>query len=213
MKSLSQFERVKKALEQVVSESDVTNGTNGLELIAHFWEHEMVSDKNRKDVETSIAKAVINGDLAAISELQKQLSAMPRAKINTVWRLLVPIPRIQGTKTLYDGNKSYQLSMDNVTTLYIPEDAIKLELLDYEETGDMAKDSNGKDTPIIKLIIKKGIIDIAAPITDRKGNVVRAKRAYVTPISYKAMQIAGRVINQEKIDKQKRFGFDESDNQ
>ena len=209
MKDLSNFQAVKQALEQIASESDVNNGTNGVELLAHYWSYDQMYDENKAKLQTDIARAVINGNLDVVKFKQEELDKLPPSKIIMEWRLVTPIPRLNGTKIVTDGDKTYKLSMDNVTTIYIPEDAIKLGLLEYEETQDMVKDMLGNDTPIVKLHLKKGIIDIAAPKLGRNDKVIVPKRAIVTAISYRAMQTAGRILNDERNAKRRRYGFDE----
>lgn len=209
MKDLSKFESVKKALEQVVSESDVNNGTSGIELLAHYWSQENVWDKERNSLQTEIAQKLLSNDITDVKALQDKLLKLPKSKIVMEFRLLQPIPRIQGTKIVTDGDKTFKINMENVTMLYVPEDSVKLGLLEYEETGDKATDSMGRETDIIKLHIKKGLIDIAAPVLDRFDRVIRPKRAYVTAISYKAMQVAGELMNRNRLKTKRRYGFDQ----
>lgn len=209
MKDLSKFQTVKQALEQVVSASDVNNGTQGVTLVAHYWQHESIFDRKRQDLQTLLAKAVLTGQLEDVKTHQKELEKLPKSKIVMEFRLLEPIPRIQGTKVMHDGEKTYKISMENVTSLFVPEDAVHLGLLEYEETADKMTDAQGKEATVIKLHIKKGIIDVAAPITDNLGKIMRPKRAYVTAISYHAMQIAGRVMNNEKNNKRRMYGFEQ----
>lgn len=213
MKDLSKFESVKKALEQVVAESDVNNGTQGLTLLAHFWEQEYVFDQTRQDLQTKIAQKLLSGTVEGVKELQKQLEGLSKPKIVMEFKLMEPIKRIQGTKILHDGESTYKISMENVTNIFIPEDAVALGLLEYEETEDVMRDSQGRETTVIKLHIKKGLIDVAAPILGKNEKVMRPKRAYVTAISYRAMQIAGELMNKERLGKRRRYGFDQEGNQ
>lgn len=209
MKDLSMFNSVKQALEQVVAESDVNNGTQGITLIAHFWSQEYVFDEKRENLRTEIARAVLQSRLEDVKKLQSEMDALPKPKIVMEFKLLEPIARLQGTKIISDGEKTYKISMENVTSLYVPEDAVHLGLLEYEETDTVLKDSMGRDSQVINLRIKKGIIDVAAAVLDRNDKMVRNKRAYVTAISYSAMQVAGRLMNNERMAKRRRYGFDE----
>ena len=209
MKDLSNFDAVKAALEQVVAQSDVNNGTQGIELLAHYWTYDHMFDKRKAELQTDVARAVLAGNLDVVKLKQTELEGLPKSKIVMEWRLLTPIPRLTGTKIVTDGDKTYKLSMDNVTTLYIPEDAVKLGLLEYEETEDKAHDMMGKETSIVKLHLKQGIIDIAPPVLGRGDKELRGKRAFVTAISYRAMQTVGEILNRERNAKRKRYGFDE----
>ena len=210
MKDLSKFEVVKQALEKVVAESDVNNGTQGTEILCYYWQQEYIHDENRQNIQNNIAKSVLSGDIEGVKKFQKQLETLPKPKIVMEFKLLNPIPRIQGTKIISDGEKQYKIHMENVSSLFVPEDAVHLKLLEYEETADVLKDAQGRDSTVIKLHLKKGIIDVAAPIIDRFDRVLRPKRAYVTAISYFAMQTAGRILNNERQAKRRRTGFDES---
>lgn len=209
MKDLSKFKQVQEALKQVVAESDVNNGTQGQEFLAHFWSQENVFDQARQDIQMKMAQAVIGGQLDVVKQLQEQLNILPKPKIVMLWKLLTPIPRLQGTMIRHDGDKQFKLQMENVTILYIPEDAVHLGLLEYEETEEIAKDMQGRDATVVKLRLKKGIIDVAAPILGRGDKEIRGKRAFVTPISYRAMQISGEVLSRERTNKRRRYGFDE----
>jgi hypothetical protein len=209
MKDLSKFAVVKQALEQIVAESDVNNGTQGAELLAHFWQQEYIYDETRDKLRNEIAKAVLQSRLDDVKKYQDEINKLPKPKIVMEFKLLTPIPRLQGTKVITDGEKTFKIHMENVSSIFVPEDAVKLGLLEYEETKDVARDAQGRETTVIKLRIKKGLIDVAAPIVDRFDKVLRPKRAYVTAISYGAMQTAGRLMNQEKQNKRRRTGFDE----
>ncbi len=208
MKDLSMFQTVKTALEQVVAESDVNNGTTGMEIMCHFWKQEYRYDEKRNGLQLEIAKAMLSGNLDVLKTKQKELEEMPRPEIIMEFKLLEAIPRIQGTKILSDGDKTMGISMENVTILHIPENSIKLGLLDYEETEDKAKNAMGRDETIIKLKLKKGLIDVIAPIQDRNGKVVQPAKAYVTPISSRSLQIGGRILYNEREQKRRAFGFE-----
>jgi hypothetical protein len=211
MKDLKQFTAVKQALEKIVSESDVNNGTSGMTLMAHFWQQEYVYDKARQDIQTEIAKMMLQGmkeGADAVKKKQAELEKLPKPKIVMEFKLLQAIPLIRGTKVIHDGDNHRTISMENITSLFVPEDAVHLGLLQYEETEDVLKDAQGRDTTVIKLHLKKGLIDIAAPIVSANDKVLRPKRAYVTAISYKAMQTAGELMYRERNKTRRTVGFD-----
>ena len=209
MKDLSTFETVKQALNQVVKESDINNGTQNVELVGHFYQQEYIFDKDKQDLQLELTRAVLASDISKIKQLQTDMEKLPKPKIVMEFKLLTVIPRLQGTKILSDGDKQYKISMENVGSLFIPEDAVHLGLIGYDETEEKARDAQGRETPIIKFVVQKGIIDVAAPIVDRFDKVIRPKRAYVTAISYGSMQLAGKLLNTERLSKRRRFGFDE----
>lgn len=207
MKDLSKFEAVKTALSQVVADASVTNGTNGLQFAAHFYKNEYAYDEDRAQLTSDLAKALLNSQLDVSQSIQKKLEALPKPKVIMIWKLLTPIPHLKGTKVVYDGDKAMRPAMTNVEYLYIPEDSVKLGLLEYEETKDMGKDEMGRDAQILNIHLKKGIVDVKEGMKDRKGKEVRKARAYVTAIAFKSMQIAGKIMWSEKEAKRKLYGF------
>lgn len=208
MKDFSQFAQVKQALEQVIAESDVNNGTQGVIYTAHFFEQETAYDENRTKIQNEIARGILMNKIDHIPALQAQLETLPKPQVIMVWKLVDPISVITGTKPMKSGDKELRLVMHNVDKLYIPENAVKLGLIEYEETDQFGKDMQGRDAQIVKLRLRKGIIDVAPPIM-RAGKEVRGKRAYVTPISYKALQTAGSMLFKERLSAERMYGFEE----
>ena len=209
MKSLSQFETVKAALSQITAEVDVSNGTSGIKFLAHYWSRETVYDKASAEIKLKIAQLMFANKTEGVKELQDQLLTLPKPKVIMVWKLLQPIPVLNGTKTITDGDKTYKLQMNNVKFLYIPEDAVEFDLLDYEETTEILKDQLGNDAIVVNMHLKRGLIDIAPPKADQFDKELVPKRAMVTPISFKSMQVAGQMLSKERLAKKRRYGFDE----
>ena len=170
-----EFDDVKTALSQVVADSDVNNGTLGMEFLAYSYSRESVYDKKKAENQTKMAKALLSGDLVAAENAQKLLENPEPTKVITIWRLVTPIKRIQGTKILHDGDKIY-----------------------------------GNKVKVLRMKIVKGLIDVAAPVLDRFDKEIMPKRAFVTPISYRAMQAAGELMSKERFAKKRRYGFDEN---
>lgn len=219
MKSLLNFDAVKKALEQVVAQSDKNNGTNGMELVCHYWNQDTEWDEDRQRLQDEKTRLVFAGDPEGVIRVTKLMDELPKPKIIMEFKLLAPIPRLQGTKTISDGTKTWTISMENVQTIFIPEDSIRAELAEFEETGDMARDIIGNETPIIRLKILKGLLDVAQEKLDKRdGNkplsqrrVRVPKRAYLTAVSYHSMQVVGRMKAQEEKAKERRYGMDEQE--
>lgn len=209
MKKLGEFDDVKTALSQVVAESDVNNGTLGMEFLAYSYSRETVYDKKKAENQTKMAKALLSGDLKAAEEAQKLLESPEPTKVITVWKLVEPIRRIQGTKLLHDGDKTYSISIEDVKLLHIPEDSIRLGIVEAEETDDEEENIYGNKVKVLRMKIVKGLIDVAAPVLDRFDKEIMPKRAFVTPISYRAMQVAGDLMSKERFAKKRRYGFDE----
>ena len=212
MNSLRNFQPVINALSQVAKEASVANdnGTAGKQYICHYWDNESVYDQKRAELDTQIAIAVLSGKLAEVAELRAKLAVLPSAKVNMVFKLMEPIRRVQGTKVVIgNDDKTYSPSMVDVQYLYIPEDAVEMELLQYEEIkGEVAQDKHGNDTAVIELKLVSGMIDVKEALYDRKGKMTRAPRASVTAISYRAMQVAGRIMYNSKESMRKVFGME-----
>lgn len=212
MNSLKNFQPVIDALSQVAKEASVANdnGTANKQYICHYWDNENVYDKNRAALDTKIAIAVLSGQLTEVTKLREDLAKLPQAKVNMVFKLMEPIRRVQGTKIVIgEDEKTYSPSMTNVEYLYIPEDAVEMELLQYEEVkGEMGADRNGEDTNIINLKLVSGMIDVKEALYDKNSKMIRAARCSVTAISYRAMQVAGKIMYNNKEAKRKVYGMD-----
>ena len=208
MKNLMDFESVRNALSQVVAESDVNNGTEGLSFQAFLYTHEYAYDKERAALQNKITRAVLDGRLEEVLLLQKEMAVCAKPQVIMEWHLLKPIPRIQGTKIIHDGKTKYSIAMDDVEVIYIREDAVALGLLEYSETKQTRKDSRGEDAIVVKMQLTKGLIDIAAPIIDKFENEMKPKRAYVSAVSFRSMQVVGEMKMREGYAKKRRYGFD-----
>lgn len=217
MKSILKFEAVKKALGQVVAESDKSNGTNGMTLLCHYWSHEYQYDETRQTLMNEMGKLALLGKPDEIIKVRAQIEALPKPKIIMEFRLLKPIPMIRGTKTVIDGSKTYTISAQDVKSIFIQEDALHSDLGEFEETGETTKDAVGQDTPVIKLLIKKGLLDVAGESLDPRDRnkptdqrrIVRQKRVYLTAVSYHTLQVVGRMQYREQNNRDRRYGMDE----
>ena len=212
MESLSNFPALKEALSQLVVETDVDNGTNGMEFLAYWYAKDFVRDEKRDDLNKQIARAVLTGTVEQVEELQAKLSLLPRPQIMMEWKLMEPIAKLRGTKvgTLKRNGevRRFKLEMSNVTSIFISEKAAQLGLIEYERTDIVAQDANGRDSIVVRMVLKKGLIDVAAPIYfgDKE---VRGKRAYVQAVSNKALQVVGSMLFQEKKEENRLLGYDE----
>jgi len=209
MKSIMQLDSVKKALEQVVADSDVNNGTRGMEMFCYYWTHENQYDETRQSLMNEMAKLVLLGRPDEVGMVREQIEKLGKPKIIVEFRLMKEIPLIRGTKTISDGSKLYSIQAENVKSIFIPQDSLAGDLLEYEETQDMSKDANGNDSAIIKLRINKGILDVVGEKLDRNQKVIQSKRVYLTAVSYHALQIVGRMKYNEETAKRRRYGFNE----
>lgn len=199
------------ALAKVAIEGTLShdNGTSGKELICHYWDYEELYDAKKAELEKLLVAAYLAGDTVTAGIHHKAIAALPPPKIVMIFKLLQPIPYLKGSKISLSDGKTFSPTMNNVDIIYIPEDAIKLGLCDFDESEDIVKDRVGLDTPIITLKLSKGMIDVKEGIFDRLNRLTRAPRASVTPISYRSMQIAGKILGNERITRDKVYGMTE----
>lgn len=202
------FEPVRAMLERVIVESDVDNGTKGLEFTAHFWEEDLVQNKDLNKHLGKLGSAWLDGKIELFEQLSKEQESIKPTQRMMTWAINPSLGIVHGTKRFKDAGKIWKLSMNAVSKLYISENVVKLGLIEYEETSETANDAQGRPTPIVKMRLKKGIIDIAPPIMSWKGEEIVPKRAFVTPISFHALQIAGELIAGEDRKSRRRYGFD-----
>jgi hypothetical protein len=210
MKKLSQMEAVIKVLQTVQTEATVghSNGTTGKELLCHIWDNEPIFDKVRNDKETELAKAILLSNSADVTRLMAEIETLPAPKTVLIFKLLEPIRRLNGTKVSLAGGKTYQPVMEKVEYIYIPEDAIDLDLVAYDEVGDKAMDKHGNEVDVIRLKIMKGLLDVKEGKKNWKGDVVRNSRCYVTAISFRAMQVAGKIMFNNEQDERRVYGME-----
>jgi hypothetical protein len=211
MKSLKGFKPVMDALAQIASEATLLtdNGTYGKEYICHFWDEEDTYDKERATIEVNIARLTLKGKYSEIADERKKLEGLPPAKKNFIFKLLEPINRLNGTKIQLSDGKTYSPRMENVEYIYVPAGSLEADLFDYEEREESTLDRQGRETPIITLRLTKGMIDVKEGELGWDNKERRAPRAYVTPISFRAMQIAGKTLRNEDNAKRSLYGYDQ----
>ena len=208
MKDLMEFARVKDVLEKVVAESDVDNGTKGMEFTAHFWEQNNIFNKQKNELLGKLGTAWMNGDVKSFEEDADKMNDIESTMKMLTWNIIPSIGLVYGTKQYKEDGKVYRLKMENISKLYISETAVRLKLIQFEETNEMALDAMGRETPILRMKLVKGLIDIAPPVSNWKGIEIVPKRAFVTAISYSALQIAGELKAEMNRRSKKRIGYD-----
>lgn len=212
MQKLSQFKAVQDALTQVATEMTINhnNGSYGKSYFCHYWNKEDVVDKEKQKKEIELARAILLGSSPAeVLAIKDELAAMPKAKVNLIFKLIEPIKRLKGSKIAYDNNKTYSPVMENVEYFYISEDTLGLDVLEFEELQDSRDDIQGNPTPIINLRLTNAMLDVKEGMLDWKDNTkeLRAPRAWVTPISFRSMQIVGKIMNEDKAKKRGLYSY------
>jgi hypothetical protein len=211
MKDLSALPALKAALAQIVTESDVDNGTAGMEFYAYWYATEYIHNPERDALTKEIATAVLKGDYEKVLEKQEALKKLAKPEIMMEWRLLEPMKSLKGTKLVTikrgEDTKKYELNMKDVKSIYVSQMASKMKLIQWEDTDEVREDSQGRESKVLRMKLVKGLVDVAAPVFYGKKEV-RGKRAYVTPISYRALQTAGSMMFKERIEESRIEGFD-----
>lgn len=205
------FKPVVDALAQVAKDAVQThdNGTAGKTYLAHYWGDEQQTDTVRNQLNQDMTRAILK-DPGAVAGIRAKILVLPPPKINMIFKLMEPIAHLVGTKIVKSGNKSFCPLMENVQFIRVPQDALEMDLLEYEEVKNKFEvDSDGEKTPVIKLKLKYGILEVTEKYTNWKGEVTRPSMAFVSAMSYRAMQIAGKILGKEEVDERRVSGMTE----
>ena len=205
MKNIAKFEAIVNAIAEVAKQKTVSsgNGTTGNEYLCYLWDTEAMFDMKRSIIERDIARHTLfpqADSVAEIIRLNKEKNALPKPKSVLIMRLLNPISKLKGTKVIPIGGKTYTPEMTNVEYLYIQEDVLSMNLMEYEETPEREMDNQGREQVVIKLVINDGLIDVKEGKKDKQGKITRMPRAYVYPVSARAMQITGKMMGNNTYD-------------
>lgn len=196
MKQLKNLESVKKALTSIAQQS---TERSGMKVKCYLFDTQQIKSQEYIGLERDIIRKKFGGvDYSA--DYQKLMS-LPQGKMNMIFKLVEPIT-LKGTKQVMLGTKSVSPQITNCTEIYIPQDIVNNEHagLAFEETDEVEYDAQGQESPVIILDLGKCIIDIAAGRRDRRDNTkwLQAPRAFVTDISFRAMQIAGSLLARDE---------------
>lgn len=199
MNNLSNFKPVVDALARVARQASISNdnGTSGQAYECHYYDYEDGYDKAKSDLELAMGKAMFSGKTEEVKRILGEIENLPPVRRTLMFKLLTPIRRLQGSKIEKAGDKTYSPVMTNVDIIHIPEDAVNMGILDYEESTDMVEDRRGEATPVIRIKLTACMLDVKEAMTDAKGNITRAARANVTPLSYRSMQVVGAMMSRD----------------
>lgn len=209
MKNLLSFANVKNAVEQAIIASDVDNGTRGLTFDAVCITTHTAYQKESVELQKLMADALRANRLDEYQKYDKALQELPEPTVFTVWKLIKPLKDLKGTMVKVDKNVKYTLSMPTVEEVWISTVFMKAEAIVGEETGKKWKNPlNNSELPIVKLQLKKGIIDVYAPVRSWNGKELLPKRAMCTLMSLRAQQVTGELSARERAAQNRRYGFD-----
>lgn len=200
MKSLTTLDAVATALANIQKSRtmDHDNGTFGKHVLASFYSYETVTPQEKRDLQKELIRWKLLGKKDKVRELQEKIDAIGADSVTMIFKLVTPIDSLTGTKAI-PGNdgKVYHPVMKNVEYVYIPQDVYENDSVTYEETKEKTKDSIGNDVPIVDLILCRSIIDVSKE-EKNSVRVWKEARAYVTDVSFRAMQVVGRMMASEQ---------------
>lgn len=208
MKSLLEFANVKLAIEQAISASDVDNGTRGIEFDAICIRSHTAYQAERVEIQKDMVAALRESKLDEYMRLEGEMKKLPDPTVFTIWKLVRSMKDLKGTMIRIDKTNRYSLLMPLVEEVWIPSVFMGADAIVGEETGKNWKNPLGKELPIVKLKLLKGLIDVFAPVMSFKGKEILPKRAMCTLLSLRAMQITGELSARERTDQRRRYGFD-----
>lgn len=207
MKTLKQLQVVHDALAKIAKGNVVSddNGTHGKSYKCHYWDFELVRDEARKELEILQARYALTSQVDKLKEVMEKIKNLPPAKMIMIFKLEKAM-EITGTKVYeFQGRKLNP----KITTeyIYIPQDIIDGDFTSFTETAKKAVDKNGDETPIINLKLDSCIIDVVKEEINARNEVWKQARAYVTAVSYRAMQIVGKIMYSEKSNRLRLHGL------
>lgn len=208
MKSLKDFTVITEALQKIATSATPKhdNGTYGKTYQCYFWKMEEMYSKESNDLEVELAKAQLTGDMDRMNDLLQKRKTLPPQKMMVVFRLVKPIS-VTSTKVFQYGDKQMHYTDNNVQDIYINQDLITSDLLSFTETAKKQKDMSGLESMVIKLHLKECMLEVSKPEKNRRGEVYKESKCYVTAVSYRAMQIAGKILYQDSNAKLSLYGI------
>lgn len=176
------------------------NGTTGKTYEAHFWMREQTVGEALARWEAEKAQAYLNGDVVKLAELKLTKPVDQQIKYNLCFRLINPIPVLAGTKRAYnDQNQVMTLPpLHNVQEIWISQDTIDYGAVEVEETNVVKKDFYGEEWKVLKITLTDSLLDIKEASKDSRGRITKAARAWIYPVSGRAMQLARQILNRNR---------------
>jgi hypothetical protein len=219
MKDIMQIGIIKDAMEKVITNSDASNGTDGLEFECVLYRTQLGYDKERKALEAELNEAMLKRDTKKYTELEEKLNTMPDVTKFFIFKLLKPMVGVNSTLKRKFGNKMGTLSMD-VNEIWMTDFFMQVKAAKADEVKDGNKPkkwldpATNKEYPVLKIKLEKGMVDIFPPrltTWNGKQEEVLPKRAMCTLISLHSMQVLGRISARERVDAARMYGFDLKD--
>lgn len=209
MKSLKNLAVVTEALAKIQTNALINhdNGTFGMKVKCHYYSVDKIKDKKRSDLETEITKKLLLGQDA--SELKAKLDELPPAKGIMTFKLVEPMSYLKGTKVVTFNGKNISPEVRNLEYIHIPQDILENDaVIGYEDVdGEVGQDIQGRDVQVIELNLAKCMMDVKEGRRDNYGKFSIAPKVYVTEISFRSMQIAGKMLSYAKMEQYKAWNM------
>lgn len=197
---LKQLSIVAKALSRIQEKrlfSD-DNGTNGETYRCYVWDSEIVKDKKFSKLEKERALAAFAGDAVAVERLEAEIAKLPAPTVNFVFKLVSPIGVVNGTKVFEHKGHIKPLVARGVEEFSMAQNVMEGKYYTMKETGEMATAANGEQTEVIDLTLTGCILDVAEAKYNENGKMWRPERVWATNVSFKSLQVVGRMLYKEK---------------
>lgn len=212
MNSLKNFTAVQNALANIAQRHSIEhdNGTYGKTLKCYFWDKEEFQSKEYRELLKKITIKKFSGE--DYSEDMATLETIPAGKTVLIFKLVDPM-MVRGTKVYKVGEKTKNLDIPACEYIYIQSDLLQsgMDLLKYEETGEMEVDRSGNETEVINIHLNKCMLDVKEGKRNYDGSWFRKHRVYITDLSFRTMQVVGSLMNKQKYANRKAWDIMEDD--
>jgi len=179
------------------------NARYGRELVGYLYDTITVEDREaiKKKMDMLTMSRNQEFDEGTFNKLFEEIKNIDKRTI-FVFKLIEPIPFLEGTLDVTSGTKTRKMSLSNITTINIDSTLFSETYMSAEETGKTEKNIAGKDVDIVKLKLDKCMLDIMRPII-RGNNLVRPATAYVTVVEASVLsQLGSLTARRERNDKE-----------
>ena len=178
------------------------NARYGRELVGYLYDTITVEDREAIKKKMDMATMSRNQfDEGAFNKLFEEIQSIDKRTI-FVFKLIEPIPFLEGTLSVTSGTKTRKMSLSNVTTINIDSTLFSETYMSAEETGNTEKNVAGKDVDVVKLKLDKCMLDIMRPII-RGNNFVIPATAYITVVEASILsQLGSLTARRERNDKE-----------
>lgn len=208
MKSLNNMPQIQEALKRIAQRNSIQhdNGTFGQKIRCSLFS---VEEQHSKEAD-EIMKIIISKKFQGMDYTAESLALgkLPTPKGMMVFKLTEPM-YVKGSKVINYNGKNISPEIRDCIEIYIPQDIIDMNLVEYEETDEKAIDVQGQEVPVIELDLKRCLIDVKEGLRDaqRPDRWKKSPRAYVTDIPFRSFQIVGNLLRRDDYNKYKAWNM------